>query len=49
MILQELDKRHKELDVVIARGKQCKIEESEDKMEDEESETETSTMFVPSC
>ena len=41
-ILHELDKRHAELDIVITRGKQCKIEESEDKMEDEESETETS-------
>lgn len=41
-ILHELDKRHLELDAVIARGKQCKVEESEDKLEDEESEIETS-------
>lgn len=41
-ILQELDKRHLELDAVIARGKQCKVEESEDRTEDEESEVETS-------
>lgn len=41
-ILHELDKRHLELDAVIARGKQFKVEESEDKMDDEEAEQETS-------
>ncbi|EEB20258.1 cpg binding protein, putative [Pediculus humanus corporis] len=47
-ILHELDKRHLELDAVIARGKQCKVEESEDKLEDEESEIETS-MYCITC
>ncbi|KAL0266265.1 UNVERIFIED_CONTAM: hypothetical protein PYX00_008858 [Menopon gallinae] len=47
-ILHELDKRHLELDAVIARGKQCKVEESEDKMDDEEAEQETS-MYCITC